>query len=55
MNADGTYTDLERKTSGRVVDQGSNIKFVGGHLDGYVGTGVRGSSFQIHGIGCSHN
>jgi hypothetical protein len=55
MNADGSYTDLDRKTSGRVVDQGSSIKFVGGHLDGYVGTGVRGSSFQIHGIGCSHN
>ncbi len=56
LNSDGTYTDLDRKTSGRVSYEGSNVKFIGGHLDGYVGTGISGgSSFQIHGIGCSHN
>lgn len=55
LNADGSYTDLDRKTSGRVSYQGSNVRFTGGHLDGYVGTGVTGSAFQIHGIGCSHN
>jgi hypothetical protein len=55
LNADGTYTDLDRKTSGRVAFEGSSVKFIGGHLDGYVGTGVSGSTFQIHGIGCSHN
>jgi hypothetical protein len=55
LNADGSYTDLDRKTSGRVSFKGSSVKFIGGHLDGYVGTGVSGSTFQIHGTGCSHN
>ena len=55
LNADGSYTDLDRKTSGRVAFEGSSVKFIGGRLDGYVGTGVSGSTFQIHGIGCSHN
>ena len=56
LNSDGSYIDLDRKTSGRVSFEGSNVKFIGGHLDGYVGTGISGgSSFQIHGIGCSHN
>ena len=56
LNSDGTYTDLDRKTSGRVSFEGSSVKFIGGHLDGYVGTSINGSSsFQIHGIGCSHN
>ncbi len=55
LNGDGSYTDLDRKTSGRVSYEGSNVRFSGGHLDGYVGTGVSGSTFQIHGIGCSHN
>ena len=56
LNSDGTYTDLDRKTSGRVSYEGSNVRFIGGHLDGYVGNNVSGgTSFQIHGIGCSHN
>jgi len=55
LNSDGTYTDLDKTTSGRVAFEGSSVKFIGGHLNGYVGTGVSGTSFQIHGIGCSHN
>jgi hypothetical protein len=34
LNSDGTYTDLDRKTSGRVSYEGSNVRFIGGHLDG---------------------
>jgi hypothetical protein len=56
LNADGSYTDLDRKNSGRVAFEGSSVKFIGGHLNGYVGNNVRGgSNFEIHGISCSHN
>jgi len=55
LRADGTYTDLDGKTSGRVSFSGSSVTFSGGHLNGYTGTNVRGSSFEIHGITCSHN
>ncbi len=56
LNADGTYTDLDRKSSGRAVFEGNSVKFVGGHLNGYVGTNVRGgTNFEIHSISCSHN
>jgi len=56
LNANGTYTDLDGKSSGRVVYEGSSVRFVGGHLDGQVGTNVRGgNSFEIHSISCSHN
>ena len=56
LNADGSYTDLNRKNSGRVAFEGSSVKFIGGHLNGYVGNNVRGgSNFEIHGISCSHN
>jgi hypothetical protein len=55
LNSDGTYTDLDRTTSGRVAFEGSSVKFIGGHLNGYVGTGVTSTSFQIRGIGCNHN
>lgn len=55
LNGDDSYTDLNRKMSGRVSYEGSTVRFIGGHLGGYVGTGVTGSTFQIHGIGCSHN
>lgn len=56
LNGDSSYTDLDKKNSGRVVFEGSNVKFVGGHLNGYVGTNVRsGTNFEIHAISCSHN
>jgi hypothetical protein len=55
LRGDGTYTDLDGKAHGRVVYSGSSVHFVGGHLDGYVGTNVRGgSNFEIHSISCSH-
>jgi hypothetical protein len=56
LNADGSYTDLDRKTSGTVAFEGSSVKFIGGHLNGYVGNNVRGGTiFEIHSISCSHN
>ena len=53
--ADGTYTDLDGKTSGRVVYQGSTVSFVGGHLAGQVGRNIRGANFEIGSISCSRN
>ena len=54
--ANGTYTDLDGKSAGRVVFSGNSVRFVGGHLNGYVGTNVRGgTNFEIHSISCSHN
>jgi hypothetical protein len=56
LKADGSYTDLDGKNSGRVVETGSNISFVGGHLAGQVGRNVRGGkNFEIGSISCSHN
>jgi hypothetical protein len=56
LNADGSYTDLDGKGSGRVVESGSNISFVGGHLAGQTGRNVRGGkNFEIGSISCSHN
>ncbi len=56
LKGDGTYTDLDGKSSGRVSFSGSTVKFIGGHLDGYVGTHIRGgTNFEIHSISCSHN
>ena len=56
LNADGSYTDLDGKSSGRVVESGSSISFVGGHLAGQVGRNVRGGkNFEIGAISCSHN
>jgi hypothetical protein len=43
LNSDGSYTDLDRKNSGRVAFEGSSVKFIGGHLNGYVGNNVRGA------------
>lgn len=54
--ADGTYTDLDNTTSGRLSygANGSTVTFVGGHLDGQVGRDVRGGrSFRINAISCS--
>jgi hypothetical protein len=56
LRGDGTYTDLDGKSAGRVAFSGTNVTFVGGHLNGYVGTNVRGgTNFEIHTISCSHN
>ena len=56
LKSDGSYTDLDGTTSGRVEFRGSTVIFIGGHLDGYVGTNVRGgTNFEIHSISCSHN
>ena len=56
LTSDGSYTDLDGKTSGRAEFNGSSVRFVGGHLNGYVGTNVRGgTNFEIHSISCSHN
>ena len=55
--ANGTYTDLDGKTSGRLTygADGSTVSFVGGHLAGEVGRNIRGGrSFEIHTISCSH-
>jgi hypothetical protein len=56
LKGDGSYTDLDGKTSGRATFSGSSVTFTGGHLNGYVGTNVRGgTNFEIHSISCSHN
>jgi hypothetical protein len=56
FNTDGSYTDLDGKSSGRVVESGSNVSFVGGHLAGQAGRNVRGGrNFEIGAISCSHN
>ena len=54
LQANGTYTDLDGKSRGRVTYNGSNVTFVGGHLAGQVGRNVRGgNSFEINAISCS--
>jgi hypothetical protein len=56
LNANGTYTDLDGKNSGKVAFEGSSVRFVGGHLDGQVGRNVRGdSNFEINMISCSRS
>ncbi len=54
LQANGTYTDLDGKTSGAVTYNGSSVTFVGGHLAGQVGRNVRGgTNFEIGSISCS--
>jgi hypothetical protein len=57
LQPDGTYTDLDRKSRGRVAINGSTITFVGGHLAGQVGRNLRngGRNFEIGMISCSRN
>jgi hypothetical protein len=56
LSANGTYTDLDGKNSGKVVYEGSNVRFIGGHLDGQVGRNVRGDgNFEINMISCSRS
>ena len=53
--ADGSYTDLDGKSKGRVVFSGATFRFVGGHLDGQIGRDIRkGTQFNLagHGISC---
>jgi hypothetical protein len=54
--ANGTYTDLDNTTSGRLSYGGgeTTVTFIGGHLDGQVGRDLRGGrSFRINAISCS--
>ena len=54
LQANGTYTDLDGKSSGTVSHNGSNLTFVGGHLAGQVGRNVRGgTNFEIGSVSCS--
>jgi hypothetical protein len=54
LQANGTYTDLDGKTSGTVSYNGSDLTFVGGHLAGQAGRNVRGgTNFEIGFISCS--
>jgi len=56
LQADGSYTDLDGKSLGRVVYNGTNITFVGGHLAGQVGRNIRGATnFEINSISCSRS
>ena len=55
LRADGSYTDLDGKSAGRINFNGANGTFVGGHLDGEVARNIKGNSFQIHSASCSRN
>ena len=57
MQGDGTYTDLDGKSRGRVAIDGTTLRFIGGHLDGQVGRNLRngGRNFEIGMISCSRN
>jgi hypothetical protein len=56
LQANGSYTDLDRTTSGKVTYNGPNVSFVGGHLAGQVGSNIRGdSSFEMGSFNCSLN
>jgi hypothetical protein len=57
MQGDGTYTDLDGTSRGRVVIDATTIRFIGGHLDGQTGRNLRngGRNFEIGTISCSRN
>jgi hypothetical protein len=56
LRGDGTYTDLDRKSTGRINFNGTSATFIGGHLDGQVARNIRGGrNFEIGSISCSHN
>jgi hypothetical protein len=48
------YNDLDGKSPGRYQVSGDQVRFIGGHLDGYVGEGLNGGHFNLsgHGISC---
>jgi len=48
------YNDLDGKSPGRYQVSGDSVRFIGGHLDGYVGVDLNGGSFNLsgHGISC---
>jgi hypothetical protein len=52
LEANGSYTDLDGKSRGRVTYSDSNVTFVGGHLDGEVGKNRVGNVFNIHNTKC---
>lgn len=47
VQAGGTYTDLDNKSRGTYVFNGSTITFKGGHLNGQVARSVGGGRFNI--------
>jgi hypothetical protein len=49
LQADGSYLDGDRKKSGRYANNkaAGTITFQGGFLDGQVGRGLKGQSFQL--------
>jgi hypothetical protein len=55
--ANGTdYTNLNDANPGHVVYSGTDLKFVGGNLDGQAGHDLRngGKNFEIGSVSCSH-
>lgn len=52
IEANGQYTDLDRKSRGTYTVQSGTISFKGGHLDGQTGQNFRGNKFQLGQIGC---
>jgi hypothetical protein len=58
LAADGSYTDLNSQSSGRVSysADGGTVTFVGGHLAGKVGRNAQGGrSFRFDNINCQRN
>ncbi len=45
--ANGTYTDLDRKSKGAFTIQSGVITFHGGHLDGQTGRNLHGNKFVL--------
>ena len=45
--ANGTYTDLDRKSKGAYTIQSGVITFHGGHLDGQTGRNLHGNEFVL--------
>jgi hypothetical protein len=50
--ANGVYTDLDRKTRGSYTIQGGTITFRGGHLDKMIGENYRNNTFELSGTSC---
>jgi hypothetical protein len=54
LKADGTYTDLNGGSMGRVIYNGGSVSFMGGHLAGQVGRNIKGgTSFEMGSFACS--
>jgi len=50
--ANGQYTDLDRRSRGSYSIQGSTITFKGGHLDGQTGSKFAGNRFALKTVSC---